>query len=260
MDSTTPPSLSRLSETLLHTLGRHSRQDNLLEVLRECGLDDPGLLRQGPVHPYPVVWPGQGLTVLMQYIKPNADAAPQEPTWGVQSITLEAGHWPGPWPKDFDPDTVTPDALVDLLAQDKEQTFCTPEMACLSTAGPQEQSWAVVALFEPVGGKLQNLTLARHGDWVAAPAPAAPVAGPAAQVEEPPIASPVTCFSGGTVGKTGWYEGLLPDDHPGRALYSGIDARFVYREAGQRMTTLGVKPSRDETLVIWIWRGEQRPQ
>jgi hypothetical protein len=41
-------------------------------------------------------------------------------------------------------------------------------MVCLTTAGPEQQTWAALALFDPASGKLQNLTLARHGDWAAA--------------------------------------------------------------------------------------------
>jgi len=250
----TPKNTQLLLQALLHTLGRHSSQADLLEALRQCGMDGVELLRQGPVRPYPVIWPQAGLAVLMQHIK--SDTEPQKHTWGLHSITLEAGRWPGPWPKGFNPDTVTVDDLVSLLAQDKAQALCTPEMVCLTTALMEGQTWSAVALFDPVSGKLQNLTLARQGEWIdASPQQPEPVAE-----ETQPSAEPITCFSGGTVPMTGWYEGLLPPEHPSHASLSQLDARFVHREAGQRMSQLGVQPSRDEALVVWTWIGEELPK
>ncbi|MDR2990731.1 MAG: hypothetical protein LBU72_02130 [Burkholderiaceae bacterium] len=162
----TPETTAQLIQALLHTLGRRSKQNGLLEVLRACELDSAELLRQGPLRPYPVVWSEQGLTVQMQHIKPEAES--QDHTWGLHSITLEAERWPGPWPKNFNPKTVTPDELVNLLAQDKAQALCTPEMACMTVAGTEQRTWAALALFDPADGKLQSLTLARHGGWAAA--------------------------------------------------------------------------------------------
>jgi len=113
-----------------------------------------------------------------------------------------------------------------------------------------------VALLDPASGKLQNLTLARQDEWIdASPPQPEPVA------EETQLPSePITCFSGGTVPMTGWYEGLLPREHPSHAGLSQLDARFVYREAGQRMSRLGVQPSKDEVLVVWTWIGEELPR
>jgi hypothetical protein len=246
--------LSRLSEALLLTLGYYSDQANLLEVLRQSGLDNSGLLRQGPIQPYPVAWTEHGLIALMQHIKPNAGQ--KNHAWGLQSITLQADRWPGPWPKDLNPETVTPDEIVGLLAQNKAQAVCMPQVVCcLTPAGTQGRTWAAVALFDAASGKLKHLTLARQGEWAAAASPAAAITATNAAA-----LPPITCSTGGAVTQTGWYEGRLPPWHPSHASFSKLDTRFVYRQAGERMTRLGVGTDTDEMLVVWTWRGEQKPQ
>jgi len=160
---TRPPVLWQLSQVLLGTLGCHGPQDQLLAVLHECGLDSAGLLRQEPTSPYPVSWPEEGLTLQMQHIKPSAPE--QDDTWGLHSITLEAGRWSGPWPAGMNPETVTPSELVELLAPNKESALCTPTMVCLNVVSRPGRSWAGVALFDPDSGKFQSLTLARNGQW-----------------------------------------------------------------------------------------------
>jgi hypothetical protein len=253
----TPENASLLLGTLLRTLGRHGSQEQLLNVLRQCGMDSANLLRQGVVHPYLVVWSQAGVTVLMQHFKPESDQ--QNHTWGLQSITLDVEHWNGPWPRGLNTETATTADIVNLLAQDKAKAVCTPEMVCLTTDAPDGPTWTVVAMFNPASGKLQNLAMARHDDWVAAPNPTVG-AKPTAEAAEPSVALLITCFSGGTVAKTGWYEGKLPPEHPDQARHSQLDTRFVYREAGQHMNELGVNPSRDEVLVVWTWIGEQQPK
>ena len=53
-----------ITEALLRTLGRHSRQGYLLKVLRDAGLNDAALLRAAHDRTYPVAWPEQRIGVL----------------------------------------------------------------------------------------------------------------------------------------------------------------------------------------------------
>lgn len=159
--------LATLSETLLRTLGRCSAQGHLQRVLQHCGLSTDGLLREAPADkPYPVSWPAAGVSILMQRM--NAATTEGEAAWGVQSVSLQAGSWRGPWLKDLDPQYATAQDVVALLAPEDEEALCTPEMACVSTPGPDGQRWTVLALFDPEGAKLQSLTFTRASEWVAA--------------------------------------------------------------------------------------------
>jgi hypothetical protein len=190
---------------------------------------------------------------MFQCIAPHAD--PEQVQWGLRSITLHtalsplsATAWPHPWPANLPADKAT---LQDLSA-----AFGPPQMhqqgiAVFALKGPQDQRWGLQCQFNETG-RLQTLTVAHTGEWLPLPEIQPE------PVEQPEPASLVTCFSGGTVPKTGWYEGLLPPNHPSYAMFSQLDARFAYREAGQRMSRLGVEPSRDEVLVVWSWIGEQR--
>ncbi len=105
---------------------------------------------------------------------------------------------------------------------------------------------------------LESLTLMRLDEWMPLLAHSTAVPAPAAQlVSPPPIPAPeVTCRSAGLVPKTGWYEALLPPDHPDYAYYSQVPGRFVRMHEGTRMLTLGVVPLVDEALVVWTWRRE----
>ena len=99
--------------------------------------------------------------------------------------------------------------------------------------------------------------MVRTSDWLAVPELESPATVPDAPA---PIATPViTCASGGTVPKTGWYEGALPSNHPNHAYFSKIPGRFVRKHAAERMLTLGVVPLADEALVVWTWLRESQP-
>jgi len=199
--------------------------------------------------------------------KDRLDAIPEGYFWGLHSVTFETSHWPGPWPGGLNPQTATPDEWLTALPGDFEariEILRTPELACLIQPGPDGQTWSAVASFDSRTAKLQLLTFSRVGEWITAstlpPWPKAdrPQPVPARQ-EQADTTPPATCFSDGTVPRTSWYEGQLPPDHSSHAIYSQLDARFVYREAGQRMSKLGVQPARDEALVVWTWIGEQLP-
>jgi len=155
-----------ITEALLRTLGRHSGQGYLLQVLRDAGLDDSTLLRAAHDRPYPVVWPALGLSLMVQCLDPQASEDAR--SWGLHSFTLDAEHWAGAWIMGLNPATVTPEAFVDLLSQDKTQTLCTDDMGCLTVPGIDGQTWSVVALFDARSKKLKSLTFTRTGEWIGA--------------------------------------------------------------------------------------------
>ena len=171
--------LAPVTEALLRTLGRHSRQGYLRGVLRDAGLENPELLRATSDRPYPVAWPTQGLNLMLQCLDPQAPE--DQRTWGLHSITLDAARWPGAWLKGLNPATATPEDLVNLLAAGSTEALCTPDMACLTVPGVDGQTWSVVALFDALSKKLKTLTFTRTGDWVSAsvlpPWPVADVGG-----------------------------------------------------------------------------------
>lgn len=155
-----------ITEALLRTLGRHSRQGYLLKVLRDAGLNDAALLRAAHDRTYPVAWPEHGLSLMLQCLDPQA---PDESrSWGLHSITLDAQHWPGAWIKGLNSATVTPEELVELLAPNSTEALCMPEMVCLTVPGIDGQTWPVVALFDQQGKKLRSLIFTRTGEWIAA--------------------------------------------------------------------------------------------
>ena len=171
-----PPSLPLLTDALMRTLGRHSNQDHLCQMLRESGMDASTLLRADGERPYLLAWPEHGLTVQMQTISatapqpenPNASSA--DCSWGLHSVTFEAARWRGPWPGNLSPQSAAPNDWINALPGDEQtrtEILRTPEMACLSLPGADGQTWSAVLLFDSAA-KLQSLTFARAGDWIAA--------------------------------------------------------------------------------------------
>ena len=158
--------LAPVTEALLRTLGRHSRQDYLMQVLRSVGLDASALLRAAHDRPYTVTWPEHGLNLMLQCLDPQAHEDAR--SWGLHSITLDADRWQGAWLKGLNPATVTPEELIHLLSPDEAQALCTADMACLTVPGIDGQTWSVVALFDARGKKLKSLTFTRTGEWIGA--------------------------------------------------------------------------------------------
>lgn len=226
--------LHLLTDALLQTLGRCSRQDYLRQMLRDCDMNAAALLRTGHERPYPVVWPEHGLALQVQpmalpletaapeaaavttvsdaaseaspeqaaraaafaaalekHLGPaaptksaalhhsptadsqnnNPDTVPEGYFWGLHSATFDAAHWPGPWPGGLNPETATLDDWFKALPGDpkaRTEILRTPELGCLTLAGPDGQTWSAVVLFDSGAAKLQSLTFARVGDWIAA--------------------------------------------------------------------------------------------
>src|SRR5258708_6919595 len=132
MESTMKPQpIAPLMDAVLRTLGRHSRQDYLRLALHQAGLSDTQLLKIDHAPPYPVTWAETGLGLVLQRLAWGD--MPGAPTWGVHSVTLDAQRWKGSWPMGLDPETVTAQEFVSLLAQDPAEALCLPQMACCTT-------------------------------------------------------------------------------------------------------------------------------
>ena len=208
---------------------------------------------QPSVNPDQRLAAGAGILLMFQRIDPHAQ--PDQTQWALRGITLHTAlspmskeAWSQAWPANLPAENAT---LQDIRAVFGEPALNTPDLSIFAIQGPQNQRRALQCQFSQAG-RLQTFTVMHVDSWQPLPeiqpAPAQP---------EPASAPPVTCFSGGTVPKTGWYEGQLPPDHPSHALYSQLDARFAYRQAGQHMCKLGVQPPRQEALVVWTWIGQQ---
>jgi hypothetical protein len=243
-----PHPLDPLDPGFLASLGRQGTQAQFTQLLEPP--ETPHRFRWQPgacADQYMATCPGALL--MFQRIASHAQA--DQVQWGLRSFTLHSAlsplgaAWTQAWPASLPADNTT---LNDISA-----VFGTPELAMQGLAiftlqGPREQSWGLHCQFDDAG-RLQTLTVAHTGQWL-------PL------FEEPitPPAPPITCGTGSVVPKTGWYEGRLPDWHAAQVRFSRDDARFVHREKGQRMIRLGVDSLEEEMLVVWTWRGEQRPQ
>jgi hypothetical protein len=70
-------------------------------------------------------WHAQGLIVQMQHFKP--DPGSDTHTWDLHSITFDAARWLGPWPKDLNPETVTPDERSTCWHKTKRRRCARPK-------------------------------------------------------------------------------------------------------------------------------------
>jgi hypothetical protein len=255
-----PHPLDPLDPGFLATLGRQGTQDQFMRLL-----EPPETKTAHRFHWQPGASAEQrmavspGALLLFQRIVPHAQA--DQVQWGLRSFTLHStlsplgAAWTQAWPANLPAETAT---LADVSA-----VFGAPEvdmrgMAIFTLKGPQDQSWGLHCQFGDTG-RLQTFTVAHLGQWLPLieDKPAEP-----AVIAEPSVSSgpPIICGTGGVAPKAGWYEGLLPDWHAAQVRFSRDDARFVHREKGQRMIRLGVDYLEDEMLLVWTWRGEQRPQ
>ena len=252
--------LDPLEPGLLQALGRQGRLEQFAPLLEP---PDPATGQSAwRYHWQPSVHPDQRLAasagvLLMFQRSGDPPAQPEQTQWALRGITLHtalsplsAQAWTQVWPANLSADKTT---RQDLRALFGEPTMQTPGLSIFAIKGPQEQRWGLQCQFDQAG-RLQTFTITHLDPWQ-------PLPEAQADPEPEPAAAPsATCFSGGAVPRTGWYEGQLPPEHPGHAIYGQLDARFAYREAGQRMTRLGVQPDRDEALVVWTWMGEQLPE
>jgi hypothetical protein len=95
-------------------------------------------------------------------------------SWGLHSVSFAASDWPGPWPFDLDPESVTSEAIIEALpgGSNKTVVLSTPELICLRIpALGSDLTWLVLAELDSDEGKLEALTLQRCGDWAAAAPP-----------------------------------------------------------------------------------------
>jgi len=253
--------LDALPAALLQTLGRQGTQEQFTRLLEPHNPETEQPLRHfrwpSSVSSGQCMATSPGVLLMFKRIAPHAQA--EQAQWGLHSITLHTAHspmsaqaWTEAWPANLPAEKTT---LSDVTAAFGNPQVNMPGLAIFSLKGPKDQNWGLQCQFNETG-HLQTFTLAHLDSWQPLPEIKPE---PVEEVEQP--AAPLTtCFSGGTVPMTGWYEGLLPLNHPSHASLSQLDARFVHREAGQRMSQLGVQPSRDEALVVWTWIGEELPK
>jgi hypothetical protein len=117
--------------------------------------------------PHHVSIDSHGVTLTLQCINPNAQ--PEEQTWGLHSITLNAPTWKGGWPTGLNPQEATADDVVAVFAPNPEEVMNMHPMLCFAVEGLAGQTWSVMALFEAEGKKLSSFSLLRVGQWRALP-------------------------------------------------------------------------------------------
>jgi len=254
--------LDPLDSGFLNALGHQGRLDQFAPLLEPADPETKQPVRrmrwQSGASPNQRIAVTPGALLMFQRTAPHAQ--PDQTQWGLHSITLHTAlspmsnlAWPDAWPANLPAEKTT---LQDVTAAFGEPQVNMPGLAIFSLKGPKDQNWGLQCQFNETG-HLQTFTLAHLDSWQPLPE----IELEPVEETKPPEATPLTtCFSGGTVPMTGWYEGLLPPNHPSHASLSQLDARFVHREAGQRMSQLGVQPSRDEALVVWTWIGEELPK
>jgi len=251
--------LNPLAPGFLEALGRQGRLEQFAPLLEQPDPETKEPVRrfrwEPSVNPEQRLAASAGVLLMFQRIQPHAQ--PEQTQWALRSITLHTAlspmgkeAWTQAWPAKLPAENTT---LRDVCAIFGEPTLNTPSLSIFAIKGPQDQRWGLQCQFDQAG-RLQTLTVMHVDPWQPLPE-----AQPAPAQKEQASTPPATCFSGGTVPKTGWYEGRLPSEHPGYATFSQLDARFAYREAGQHMCRLGVQPAREEVLVVWTWVGEQLP-
>lgn len=253
----------------LHCLGRQGQRDVLCRALTAG--EAAGVLPAAPAAAESSQsWIGKGVLCMLQRTGTGLDA--DEARWGLHSVSwltvALAGPmaWSGPWPAALPGERTT---LQDAVAAFGTPLASESGMALFETVVAPDIACSVHCQFAK-DGRLQTLSFIRRGDWQALEekpdegmkemtvGEGLPVIGTTAPDPAiPPPKQAITCASAGIVPKTGWYEGLLPRDHPDYAYFSQVPGRFVRKHEGEHMLTLGVVPRADEALVVWTWLREK---
>lgn len=240
--------MSELPKALTEQLGTQSRLEWLLLLPELESVSSDAIfqhLNEGTYHRSSAE---NGLTLALQCL--NSLAAEEDLKWGMQSFTLDAYSWQGPWFKNTKPRDIEPGSLMQLLNPSPDEVMHMHPMLCFPIEGKGGQTWGVVAIFDQQN-KLSTFSLVHSGDWREAapiPQPEHPIAVPV----EAPARRSLTCRSGARTPESGIWEGRLPSDHPRAQMLADAPHRFVFKRAGDAMAELGLAPF-DEATVVWTW-------
>lgn len=179
------------------------------------------------------------------------------PVWGLQSITFhtvlsEAGTpWMAKWPKCLPAGKTTIAHANECFG---EPLVHAQGIALYQIKSPLNESWIAQCAFTEEG-YLQHLTFAKMHEWKLLNEKGEKQ--PVSDIQLPPQISKIGLSpAGASAPFKGWYEALLPAEHPMQPFYSKSEVRFVYREQGENFPKLGVTPADDEALVQWAWISE----
>ena len=253
------PRLEALPLPLTEQLGTRSRLEWLQRLPQVQGVAHDMLFRARDAEPYLLNAEDKGLTLVLQCLDPTLPA--NECQWGFQGFTLDATTWNGPWFDEAGPSKARAETLIEQLAETTEEVMHQHPMLCFAVRGKGGQTWSVVATFDYQSKYLNTVSMTRVGDWrEAATVPKAPHsdegADTVAQESDSREGQALVCQSGARAPKTGVWEGRLPTLHAQAGLFAQAPHRFVFKQAGDPMGTLGLPPQ-DEAQVVWTWlRGQ----
>ena len=154
--------LASLPNALINHLGKYSRLNEFLEIPQTAS-HFRDLRKNNKGDPYHVAIDAHGLTVTLQCMNP--DAQPEDQTWGLHGITLNANVWDGGWPTGLNPQTATATDVVALFAPKPEEVVNMHPMLCFAIEGAAGQTWSVMAMFDASSKKLRSFSLIRVGEW-----------------------------------------------------------------------------------------------
>ncbi|SDZ59444.1 hypothetical protein [Delftia lacustris] len=240
--------ISVLPKALTEQLGTQSRLEWLLLLPYLDNVPSDVIFQHLSESIYHFSSAENGLTLAVQCLNPTA--AEESLKWGLQSFTLDAYSWQGPWIQNTKPRDIEPESLMQLLSPSPDEVMHMHPMLCFPIEGKGGQTWGVVATFDQQN-RLSTFSLVHSGEWrEAAPIPQ-PEQASAVPVETPTRRS-LTCRSGARTPESGIWEGRLPSDHPRAHILADAPHRFVYKRAGDAMGILGLAPF-DEATVVWTW-------
>ena len=234
--------------SLTEQLGTQSRLEWLLLLPELENASSDAIFKRMNEGIYHFSSAANGLTLALQCLNPSA--AEEDLKWGVQSFTLDAYSWQGPWFQNTTPRDIEPESLMQLLSPSSDEVMHMHPMLCFPVEGKGGQTWGVVATFDQQN-RLSTFSLVHSGDWrEAAPIPQ-PEQASAVPVETPARRS-LTCRSGARTPESGIWEGRLPAGHPQAQMLAEAPHRFIFKRAGDEMGILGLAPF-DEATVVWTW-------
>lgn len=156
------PALAPLPTKLLNHIGAFSRLETLAE-LPQVDLPLNTLRQHKNGDPYHVAIDPHGLTLSLQCM--NLNARPEEQTWGLHSITLNATTWNGGWPTGLNPNETTADDVLAVFTPNPEEVANMHPMLCFAVEGVAGQTWSVMVMFDAESKNLSSFSLIRLGDW-----------------------------------------------------------------------------------------------
>ena len=150
---------------IIGLLGKSGSQESLWKPLEPVGVKADAIFRRAE-KPYPVSFPEQGATVMMQFLTPELENDMPGGIWGLHSIHLEKGSWRSKWLKEWSPEESSIQKVIDVLAKQQKEAMMTPDVACFTLEGDEGKTWSMVALFEAGGKRLKTMIVTRMEDWI----------------------------------------------------------------------------------------------